>query len=66
MVPDLAEALKAVLCPIYKKPFDILAKGSNRLLWRPRPHPPQTSVSFEFDVQLYYAKINGSRWKVIY
>lgn len=49
----------------YKKPFDILAKGSEFESWRPRPHSPQTFVNFLFPIRLHYTQIGGSRWKTI-
>ena len=31
----------------------------------PQYHSQKTFVSFKFDIQLHYAMIKGSRWKVI-
>jgi hypothetical protein len=32
---------------------------------RPQYHSPQTLVEFEFEVQIGYRMINGTRWKII-
>lgn len=33
--------------------------------WRPQYHSQKTFVSFEFDIQLQYTMIDGSRWKTL-
>ena len=54
------------LYPTYKKPFDILVKGVDFELWWPRPHSPQTSLTFSIPIRLHFAIISGRRWKMTF
>jgi len=56
---------RGTLCPTYRKPFDILAKGTEFQSMRPQYHSPQTLVVFRFSIRLHYATTGGSRWKAI-
>jgi hypothetical protein len=55
---------RGTLCPTYRKPFDILAKGTQTQLMRPQYHSPQTFVTFTFPIRLHYSTTGGTRWKI--
>ena len=57
---------RGTLCPTYRKPFDILAKGSQNRLKRPQYHSQQTFLTFTFPIHLHYATVGGTRWKTVY
>ena len=56
---------RGTLCPTYRKPFDILAKGLEFQSMRGRPHSRQTFVTFEFEISFLYQNVNGTRRKTI-
>jgi hypothetical protein len=50
---------------LYKYPPSTLVYKTSRNNKRPRPHSPQTFVSFRFSIRLHYEAIGGRRWKSI-